>query len=127
MFTIGNLILGSLAAILVGMSKTALPGTGLVATPLIAVFVAGRAIPGTILPVLIAADVFAVWWYHQHARWDLLRPMIVSVTVGFAAGATFFAVVGSSTRPIDIVVGASILLMAGLQAWRMVRQQPPVP
>jgi uncharacterized protein len=113
------------AAILVGMSKTALPGTWLVATPLLAVFVSGRAIPGTILPVLIA-DVFAVRWYHQHARWDLLRPMIVSVTVGFAAGATFFAAVGS-TRPIDIVVGASILLMAGLQAWRMIRQQQPVP
>jgi uncharacterized protein len=124
-FTTGNLILGSLAAVLIGLSKTALPGTGLVATPLIAVFVSGRAIPGTILPVLIAADVFAVSWYHQHARWDLLRPMIVSVTVGFAAGATFFAVVGSSTRPIDIVVGASIVLMAGLQAWRLVRQQQP--
>jgi uncharacterized membrane protein YfcA len=124
-FTVGNLVLGSLAALLVGLSKTALPGTGLVATPLIAVFVSGRGIPGTILPVLIAADLFAVWWYHQHARWDLLRPMIVSVSVGFAAGAAFFAAVGSSTRPIDIVVGVSILLMAGLQAWRMVRRQQP--
>jgi uncharacterized membrane protein YfcA len=110
---------------LVGLSKTALPGTGLVATPLIAVFISGRGIPGTILPVLIAADLFAVWWYHQHARWDLLRPMIVSISVGFAAGAAFFAAVGSSTRPIDIVVGVSILLMAALQAWRMVRQQQP--
>ena len=38
MFTAGNLIIGSLAALIVGLSKTALPGAGLVATPIIAVF-----------------------------------------------------------------------------------------
>lgn len=125
MFTAGNLILGSLAALIVGLSKTALPGAGLVATPIIAAIVTGRAIPGTTLPVLIAADLFAVTWYSRHARWDLLRPMIVSVSVGFAAGATFFAIVGSATRPIEIVIGVSILLMAAIQTWRMIRRQQP--
>ena len=126
MFTAGNLILGSVAALIVGMSKTAFPGAALVATPIIATIVSGRAIAGTTLPILIAADLFAVTWYSRHARWDLLRPMIISVSVGFAAGATFFAVVGSSTRPINVVIGISILLMAGLQTWRMVRRQEPV-
>ena len=36
MFTLGNLILGSVAALIVGLSKTAFPGAALVATPLIA-------------------------------------------------------------------------------------------
>jgi uncharacterized membrane protein YfcA len=124
-FTAGNLIIGSLAALIVGLSKTALPGAGLVATPIIAVIVSGRAIPGTTLPILLAADVFAVTWYSRHTRWDLLRPMILSVAVGFAAGATFFAVVGSATRPIEIVIGISILLMAAIQTWRMIRRQEP--
>ncbi len=53
MFTAGNLILGSLAGLIVGLSKTALPGAALVATPLIAAIVTGRAIPGTTLPLLI--------------------------------------------------------------------------
>ncbi len=126
MFTLGNLILGSIAALVVGMSKTAFPGAGLVATPIVATIVTGRAIPGTTLPLLLAADVFAVSWYSRHARWDLLRPMIISVAVGFAAGATFFAVVGSSTRPIEIVIGLSILLMAAIQTWRMYRRYEPV-
>ncbi len=126
MFTASNLILGSLAAVIVGMSKTAFPGAALVATPIIATIVTGRAIPGTTLPILLAADVFAVSWYSRHARWDLLRPMIVSVSVGFAAGATFFAIVGSSTRPIDIVIGISILLMVVIQSWRMFHRQEPV-
>ena len=126
MFTLGNLILGSIAALVVGMSKTAFPGAGLVATPIVATIVTGRAIPGTTLPLLLAADVFAVSWYSRHARWDLLRPMIISVAVGFAAGATFFAIVGSSTRPIEIVIGLSILLMAVIQTWRMYRRYEPV-
>ncbi len=125
MFTAGNLILGSLAGLIVGLSKTALPGAGLVATPLIAAIVTGRAIPGTTLPVLLAADLFAVTWYSRHARWDLLRPMIISVSVGFAAGATFFSIVGSATRPIEVVIGVSILLMAAIQTWRLVGRQLP--
>jgi uncharacterized protein len=125
-FTAGNLILGSLAAVIVGMSKTAFPGAALVATPIIATIVTGRAIPGTTLPILLAADVFAVSWYSRHARWDLLRPMIISVSFGFAAGAAFFAIVGSSTRPIDIVIGISILLMVVIQSWRMFHRQAPV-
>jgi hypothetical protein len=124
-FTAGNLILGTLAGLVVGLSKTALPGAALVVTPLIGSIVAGRAIPGTTLPILLAADVFAVTWYRQHARWDLLRPMIVSVAVGFAAGTAFFAIVGSATRPIEVVIGVSILLIVVIQSWRMVRRTKP--
>ena len=125
MFTPGNLVLGSLAALIVGLSRTALPGSALIATPIFAAIVTGRAIPGTTLPVLLAGDVFAVSWYRHHARWDLLRPMVAAIAVGFAGGVTFFAVVGSATRPIEIVIGAIILLMAVLQLWRMTHRQPP--
>src|SRR4051812_24863897 len=108
------------------MSKTAFPGAALVATPLIATIVSGRLIPGTTLPILLAADVFAVTWFSRHARWDLLRPMIVSVSVGFTAGAAFFAIVGSSTRPIEVVIGISVLSMVVIQVWRMYRRSVAV-
>ncbi len=127
-FTMGNLILGSVAALIVGLSKTAFPGAALVATPIVATIVSGRLIAGTTLPILIAGDIFAVIWYGHHTRWDLLRPMIIPVGVGFAAGATFFAIVGSSTRPIELVIGICILLIAVMQSWRMFhRQEPAVP
>src|SRR4051812_45508246 len=108
------------------MSKTAFPGAALVATPIIATIVSGRLIPGTTLPILLAADVFAVTWFSRHARWDLLRPMVVSVSIGFAAGAAFFAIVGSSTRPIEVVIGISVLSMVAIQVWRMYRRSVPV-
>ena len=66
MFTLGNLILGSVAALIVGLSKTAFPGAALVATPIIATIVSGRAIAGTTLPILLVGDVFAVLWYGHH-------------------------------------------------------------
>ena len=97
------------------------------ATPIIATIVTGRLIPGTTLPILFAGDIFAVIWYGHHTRWDLLRPMIIPVSVGFAAGAIFFAVVGSSTRPIEIVIGLCILVIALMQAWRMSHRIEPVP
>jgi len=93
-FTVGNLVLGAIAALVVGLSKTAFPGAALVATPIIATIVSGRLIPGTTLPILLAADVFAVTWFSRHARWDLLRPMVVSVSIGFAAGAATGYLVG---------------------------------
>jgi uncharacterized protein len=125
MFTLGALVVGVVAAYLVGVSKTALPGAGLVATPLIATVVSGREIPGTTLPILIAADLFAVAWYHQHARWDLLRGVVWPVAVGFAAGVWFFIAIGGSTRTLDVVIGAIILVMIALQAVRLVRRTPP--
>ena len=65
MFTVGNLILGSIAALIVGLSKTAFPGAALVATPIFATIVSGRLIAGTTLPILIFA---------RPLRRDLVRP-----------------------------------------------------
>lgn len=125
MFTLGAIVVGVVAAYLVGLSKTALPGAALVATPLIATVVSGREIPGTTLPILITADLFAVAWYHQHARWDLLRGILWPVALGFAAGVWFFIAIGSSTRILDVVIGVIILVMIALQAVRLVRRTPP--
>jgi uncharacterized protein len=123
-FTLGSILVGALAAVLVGLSKTALPGAALVATPLIATVVSGRELPGTVLPILLTADLFAVAWYREHARWDLLRGISAGVGAGFAAGVVFFVAVGSSTRPIDVVIGVTLLVMIAIQVWRMVRVRP---
>lgn len=127
MFTLAAITAGVVAAYLAGLSKTALPGAALVATPLIATVVDGRAIPGTTLPILITADLFAVAWYHQHARWDLLRGVLVPVAAGFAVGIGFFVAIGTSTRILDVVIGVIILTMIGLQAVRMIRRSAHAP
>ncbi len=127
MFTFGALAIGAIAALVTGLSKTALPGAGLLATPLFALVADGRMIAGVALPVLIFADIYATQWYRQHARWDLLRPLTAWVAAGFALGATFFVVVGSKVRIIEVVIALAIILVVGVQATRMIRNTPPRP
>jgi uncharacterized membrane protein YfcA len=126
-FTFGALAIGALTAVLVGLSKTALPGAALIATPLVATVVSGRALPGTVLPILLVADLFAITWYREHARWDLLRGLALGVAFGFVGGMAFFVAVGSGTRAIDVVIGLTLLVMISLQAWRLLRASPPKP
>ncbi len=124
MITAAALFAGVIAALVVGLSKTALPGAGLVATPILATVAQGRLLPGVVLPVLLTADLFAVTWYRRHARWDLLRTLAPGVAVGFAAGAVFFVAVGSSARTLDVVIGLVILAMVVIQLVRAVRRRP---
>lgn len=127
MFTAHALLLGVLAGFVVGLSKTAIPGAGMLTVPIVAAIVEGRMIAGTSLPLLLVADLFAVSWYRHHTRWDLLRPLAIWVAVGFGAGTAFYIAVGSSLRPIDLTIGATILLMVVIQLWRMIRRRPPKP
>ncbi|MFZ4717963.1 MAG: TSUP family transporter [Ilumatobacteraceae bacterium] len=127
MFTLGALAIGALAAIVTGLSKTALPGAGLLAVPLFAVVAEGRMIPGVTLPVLLFADLFAVSWYRHHTRWDLLRPLASWVVAGFAAGTTFFVVVGSNARTLEVVIALAIITVVGLQVLRLLRNTPAKP
>jgi uncharacterized membrane protein YfcA len=124
-FTTEAIAIGLIAAVVVGLSKTALPGAGLLAVPLVASIVEGRQIAGATLPILLVADLFAVGWYRHHTRWDLLRPLVVSVAAGFALGIGFYVAVGNSIRTIDVVIGVIVLTMVALQLWRMVRRRPP--
>ena len=126
MITTTGLLVGAIAALVVGLSKTALPGAGLIATPLIATVVHGRALPGATLPILLTADLFAVTWYRRHARWDLLRTLVPGVALGFAAGAVFFVAVGSSSRTLDVVIGVTILVMVATQLVRTIRRADAV-
>lgn len=124
MFTVEALLVGVLAAYIVGVSKTGLPGAAIVAVPLFALVFEGRLIPGGTLPVLIVADLFAVGWYRQHTRWDLLRPLAVWVGVGYAIGVAFFVAVGSATRSLEVVIGSIVLVIVALQIRRMMAGSP---
>ena len=125
-FTPAHLLLGAIAAFVIGLSKTAVPGGGLLATPLIAMVVAGRLIAGTTLPLLLVADVFAVYWFGRQARWDVLTPLVRSVAVGFVFGTAFYVIVGAGGRALDVVLGSSIVVLVLLQIVRLVRRSPAV-
>lgn len=121
-FSTTNLAIGFLAALIIGLSKTAVPGGGLLAAPLFAMIVSGRMVAGITLPVLIVADLFAVRWYAEHAKREVLVPLIAPVLIGFFGGILFFAFVGSGGRTLDVVIGIIVLGMVAIQSVRLFRR-----
>lgn len=80
------------AAVVIGMSKTAVPGAGLVAIILFAAVLPAKQSTGTILLLLIAADLFAITMYRRDANWRALRRLAPAVVVGVLLGVGFLAI-----------------------------------
>ena len=71
-----NWMLVGLCAMLIGMSKTGVPGVSMVVVPTLALIFGGKPSTGILLPILIFADIFAVIYYHRHANWyHLMRAL----------------------------------------------------
>ncbi|MET0252822.1 MAG: sulfite exporter TauE/SafE family protein, partial [Terrimicrobiaceae bacterium] len=65
-------ILSALAAICIGMAKAGFGGLGMLAILVMARVLPPRESTGAILPMLILADIFAVYTYRQHAKGGLV-------------------------------------------------------
>lgn len=79
------------ASIIIGLSKTAVPGAGTLAVALFAAALPARASTGTILLLLIVADLFAVTMYRRDANWRALLRLAPAVVAGILVGAVFLA------------------------------------
>lgn len=103
-------VLGGLCAVLVGMAKTGVPGLGILVVPLMFYVISPELSgPGTLLPLLCAADLFGVAYFRRHANaWDLLH-LLPWVTVGIASAAVVLNAVSDPT--LRILVGVIVLVM----------------
>jgi uncharacterized membrane protein YfcA len=66
------IILFFIVAIVIGMSKAGLSGFGLAVVPVMALIFGAKESTGVILPMLIAADIMAVIYYHRSAVWKYI-------------------------------------------------------
>ena len=79
----------ALAAVVVGLSKTAVPGAGTIAVAIFAAVLPARQSTGVLLLLLILADLFAVAMYRRHADWKALVRLAPAVVVGVLLGVVF--------------------------------------
>lgn len=78
----GFLILFLLVAVLLGMAKAGLSGLGLAIIPIMALIFGAKESTGVILPMLIAADIMAVTYWHRHAVWKHIIKILPWVAIG---------------------------------------------
>jgi uncharacterized membrane protein YfcA len=114
-------LLGALAALIVGFTKTGVPGVGILVVPIMATAFGGWASVGLTLPMLIFGDLFAVLWYRRHARWDKLGGLIPWVLLGITAGAVLLFVLGQTAATqlgLNPIIGALVLVMLAINLAR---------
>ena len=115
---IASYLLGWASAILVGLSKTGLPGVSMPAILLMTEAFSDDAklAIGATLPVLLVGDVFAVSWYRHHAQWHQLWKLFPYVAVGMVPGVVVLRLAeDNQLRP---VIGATILMLLLLELVR---------
>jgi uncharacterized membrane protein YfcA len=114
--------LGALCALGVGVAKTGVPGLGILVVPLMVLAVGdARQSAGWLLPLLCAADVFAVVYYRRHAQARRLFSLAPWVLLGMVGGAWML---GGPEALLRRVVGAIVLGMIATQLARKWRAQP---
>lgn len=115
----------ALAAALVGFSKTAISGANTVSLAVFAAVLPARESTGVLLPILITGDVLAVLTYRRHAHWPTLWRLFPAVAAGVVVGTLFL--VWADDTVVRISIGAILLLMAGVTAWRRRGGEPAEP
>jgi uncharacterized membrane protein YfcA len=101
-------------ALLTGMAKTGVHGAGMLSVPLLANVFGGQLSSGIMLPMLVLADVFGVWYYHRHASWHHLKILFpwaaAGVVVGTITGTYINDQIFKMIMAIIILIGVIIMI-----------------
>jgi uncharacterized membrane protein YfcA len=116
-------LLGS--AILIGMAKVGVQGTGMATIPILALLFGAKDSTGIALGMLVCADIMAVIYYHRHADWTLLWRLFPAAALGVALGTVFGNLVSDALfkQAMVLFIAASIALMV----WQELRKSAWIP
>lgn len=113
-YSLTNWVLLALSAFFIGLSKAGLKGIDMLNVTLMAIVLGGKASTGVVLPLLCAADLMAVKYYHRHAEWKhfwkLIPWMVVGVLAGVFAGQHMNEAVFRKIMATIIVITVIIML-----------------
>jgi uncharacterized membrane protein YfcA len=117
----GRWVLGAITALLVGFSKSAVPGMAVVFVPLFAEVLPARASTGALLPLLILGDIFAVVFWRRHAVWRHIARLIPWALAGIVVG---WIIMGRiDDRLMRPVLGAALIVILTVNVWHSVKRE----
>ncbi|MFO7166436.1 MAG: sulfite exporter TauE/SafE family protein [Chloroflexota bacterium] len=115
--------LGALGAFLVGLSKTGIPGLGILNVAIFALAFPARDSVGLVLVILICADLVAVSAYRRDASWPHLWRLLPWAAAGIVAG--YFALGRVDDAQLRRMIGAILFVLVIFQFVRSRRPAQP--
>ena len=118
------------AVIVMGIAKSGFGGgVGILAVPLVAIAMPADRALGVMLPILIVADLFALYQHRKYRSWPHLRPALGGAVIGIGLGTLllFLLIDGNDKSAsqdklaavLSVLVGSICLLMVAVQVYRM--------
>jgi len=106
----------ALCAVMVGISKTGVPGFGILVVPLMALVLPARGSTGVALGILILADLFAAGYYRRHAQFAHIVRLLPVAFAGIVAG--YFGLKMITDAQLKPIIGIIVLAMLAVNWWR---------
>jgi len=119
---LGQWVILAASAFAIGLSKTGLPGVGILVVPLLALAFPAKASVGLLLPILIFADLFAVGYYRRHGQWQHLAKLLPSAVAGIAIGYAVLSRISSET--LKPLIGIIVLVMLAIRLRSILKSDP---
>ena len=113
--TLFSFLIAFLAALLLGMGKAGIKGLGVVIVLIMAIVFGGKPSTGVLIPLMIIADVFAVFYYHRHTQWQylikLLPTMFLGVLIGVWIGNDISEVLFKQIMAVLILITLAVMVI----------------
>ncbi len=109
-------LLAAFAAVVIGLSKTGVPGIGMLCVAIFANLMPAKQASGFLLPMLIVGDLVAVAAYRKHVEWVHLRRLFLWTGAGVVIGALAMRVMDN--REAQVLIGGIILVLVAMHLWR---------
>lgn len=84
-----NWLLAFLASLILGMGKAGIKGLGVLIVTLMAIVFGGKASTGILIPLMVVADILAVFYYNRHTQWKFLLKILPTMVLGVLIGVWF--------------------------------------
>ena len=115
-FSLLQIIILIIAAVLIGINKTGIPGLGLIPVIMLVFSFEAGISTGLQLMMLCMADLAAVAWYHKTANWKIIAKLLPAALCGIIIGSCVIHRLDQNAMM--LLMGIVILILSGISVVR---------
>ena len=105
----------SFCAVMIGFSKTGIPGAAILVIPLLAGIMPARDSTGFLLPILALADIMAIIYWRRHVDWPRLLRLLPWTMLGVGIG--YIVLKYITNKQLMPVIGIVVLILIAVTWW----------